>query len=219
MRGKSTPHPIIFALAIALVIVGVAGGAVASYLRSGHVDSLCSYAPADGRRVIVCLGDSLTAGDAAPPDQSYPAWLQRRLDGAGYRYRVVNAGISGDRVADGLNRLQRDVLSQHPSVVIVELGSNDPGRTPRSRWASDLAAIVSRLRAHGAWVILGGLDEPGMGDVYRAVAARYQTPLVWFTADLWSRPGLWGDAHHPSGAGYRVVAESFWPAVHAAVKG
>jgi len=60
----------------------------------------------DGRPVIVCLGDSLTAGYAAPADQSYPAWLQRRLDGAGYRYQVVNAGVSGDRVADGLARLQ-----------------------------------------------------------------------------------------------------------------
>ncbi|MCA1599971.1 MAG: GDSL-type esterase/lipase family protein, partial [Chloroflexi bacterium] len=152
------PRLFIFALTVALVIAGVASGTVASYIRSGHVDSLRSYTPDDGRRVIVRLGDSLTAGDAAPPDQSYPAWLQRRLDGAGYRYRVVNAGVSGDRVADGLNRLQRDVLSQHPAVVIVELGSNDPGRTPLSRWASDLATIVSRLQTHGARVILGGLD-------------------------------------------------------------
>jgi len=178
-----------------------------------------SYAPADGRPTIVCLGDSLTAGDAAPADQSYPAWLQRRLAGAGDRYRVVNAGVSGDRVADGLARLDHDVVSQRPAVVIVALGSNDPGRTPRAQWAAGLAAIVARLRARGARVILGGLDEPGMGDVYRAVAARYRVPLVWFTSGLWSRPGLWGDAHHPNGAGYRVMAGSFWPALRGALRG
>lgn len=167
----------------------------------------------DGRPVIVCLGDSLTAGDAAPSDQSYPAWLQRRLNAAGYRYQVVNAGVSGNRVADGLARLRSDVLALHPAIAIVELGSNDPGHTPQNEWSAGLATIVQRLQAHHVAVILGGLDEPGMGDAYRAIAARYRVPLVWFTAGLWSRPGLWGDAHHPNGAGYRIVADTFWPAL------
>lgn len=177
-----------------------------------------SYAPADGRPAIVCLGDSLTAGDAAPADQSYPAWLQRRLDGAGYRYRVVDVGVSGDRAADGLARLGRDVLGQRPAIAIVELGSNDPGHTSRAVWEASLAAIVARLRARGVRVILGGLDGPGIGDVYRTVATRYQVPLVWFTAGLWSRAGLWGDAHHPNGDSYRVVADSFWPALKSIVR-
>lgn len=161
------------------------------------------------RPVIVCLGDSLTAGDAVPPDQSYPSWLQRRLDAHGYRYWVANAGVSGNRVADGLARLQRDVLDLHPAVVIVELGSNDPGHTAPGAWRQGLSTIVARVQAAGARVVLGGLDEPGMGDVYRAIAARYHVPLVWFTSGLWSRPGLWGDAHHPNGSGYHVVADTF----------
>ena len=204
---------------LAAIVLILAGAAALMGGRLWHSqESLRSYAPADGRPAIVCLGDSLTAGDAAPDDQAYPAWLQRRLDGAGDRYRVVNAGVSGDRVTDGLARLDRDVLSQRPAIVIVELGSNDPGRTSRAVWAADLATIVARLQARGVRVILGGLDEPGMGDIYRAVAARYGVPLVWFTAGLWSRPGLWGDTHHPNGAGYRVVADSFWPALKAALK-
>lgn len=107
--------------------------------------SLISYAPADGRPVIVCLGDSLTAGDAAPADQSYPARLQRRLNAGGYRYRVVNAGVSGNRVADGLSRMQSDVLGFHPFITIVELGSNDPGRTGATVWRAQLQTIVRRL--------------------------------------------------------------------------
>ena len=174
---------------------------------------LSMSAPVAGQPVIVCLGDSATAGNAAPADQSYPAWLQRRLTAEGYRYRVINAGISGDRVGDGLARLDRDVLSFQPAIVIVELGSNDPGHTPRDQWATGLATIVRRLLAHRIRVFLAGLDEPGMGEVYRAIAAQYHVPLVWFTEYLWSRPGLWGDDHHPNGAGYHVVADTFWPAL------
>jgi acyl-CoA thioesterase-1 len=159
---------------------------------------------------IVCLGDSITAGDAAPTDQSYPAWLQKQLDAAGYRYRVVNAGHSGDRAADGLARLQSDVLAYHPAIAVVELGSNDPGHTPAATWSAQLEQIISRLQARHVRVILGGLDEPGMAEIYRAVAARHGVPLVWMTAGLWSRPGLWGDAHHPSGAGYRIVMQNVW---------
>lgn len=169
-----------------------------------------AYAPDDGRPTIVCLGDSLTAGDAAPADQSYPAWLQRRLDGAGYRYWVVNAGVSGDRAHDGLEHLQNNVLRFHPVITVVELGSNDPGHTPPARWAADLRTIVSRLQAKGSRVILGGLNEPGMADVYRRVAIDQHVPLVWFTSGLWSRPGLWGNAHHPNGQGYRVVMNNVW---------
>src|SRR5438046_3175871 len=43
---------------------------------------------------IVAFGDSLTAGYGLSPDESYTVLLQQRLDKQGYRYRVVNAGVS-----------------------------------------------------------------------------------------------------------------------------
>lgn len=202
-RGKSLLIMAVVLLAVTTVIVRG---------QRARPDPV-AYAPDDGRPTIVCLGDSLTAGDAAPASQSYPAWLQRQLAAQGYRYRVVNAGKSGDRVADGLARLQRDVLAYRPAIVIVALGSNDPGHTPAAVWQAGLDTIVARLQAQHSAVILGGLDEPGMNEVYRAVAGDRAVPLVWFTSGLWSRPGLWANAHHPNGAGYRVVMEAFWPAL------
>jgi len=99
-----------------------------SFERQGQ--SVQTYVADTGQPTIVCLGDSLTAGSGAPSDQSYPAWLQRLLTAHHLNYRVVNAGVSGDRVVDGLRRMQADVLGFHPSMVIVALGSNDPGHTP-----------------------------------------------------------------------------------------
>ena len=52
--------------------------------------------PAAGVPEIVALGDSLTAGRGLPQDRAYPAVLQKRLDEAGLRYKVINAGVSGD---------------------------------------------------------------------------------------------------------------------------
>lgn len=206
--GFMTKARLLFVMFVVVVVLA----AIMAHARLQRQNGPLAYV--DNRwPTVVCLGDSLTAGETAPPSESYPAWLQRRIEQAGYHYRVINAGISGNRVADGLARLQSDVLSFHPQAVIVELGSNDPGHTPPQQWEAGLEAIVRRIQAHRARVILGGLDEPGMGDIYRTVAARYHIPLVWFVTQVAQHPEDWGDPHHPNGAGYRLVMEAFWPAI------
>src|SRR4051812_46898497 len=79
---------------------------------------------AAGRPVLVCFGDSITAGYGLPAGQAYPAALQRKLDRSGYRYEVNNQGTSGATSKDAVANL-RTVLQLHPAVVIVEFGGND----------------------------------------------------------------------------------------------
>ncbi len=203
------------------LIIACAGIAAFLLIRHQWQESTApiAYVADHGQPSVVCLGDSLTAGDGADTQQSYPAWLQRQLQETGYRYRVINAGVSGNRVADGLRRLSTDVLSFHPRLVIVELGSNDPGHTPLATWEEQLDTVVATLQRHDARVIVAGLDEPGMGDAYRRVAARFGVPLVWFVTDVSRIPQDWHDLHHPNGAGYRVVMQSLWPAVRAELRG
>src|SRR5258708_37575723 len=50
----------------------------------------------DKRPLIVCFGDSLTAGLGTEPGKSYPDYLQTDLDAKGDQYRVVNQGVSGN---------------------------------------------------------------------------------------------------------------------------
>jgi len=78
----------------------------------------------DKRPVVVCFGDSLTAGYGTDLGQSYPDYLQKDLDAEGYNYRVVNEGISGNTTKDGVNRLN-SILALKPAVVVVEFGGND----------------------------------------------------------------------------------------------
>src|ERR1043166_9173713 len=59
----------------------------------------------DDRPIIRAFGDSLTAGYGVPHGAGYPELLQKILDNRGYRYQVVNQGISGDTTSGGLGRL------------------------------------------------------------------------------------------------------------------
>ena len=75
--------------------------------------------PTSGR-TIVAFGDSLVEGRGATPGRDFVSLLARRLN-----TRIVNAGRSGDTTAAALARLDSDVLSRDPKVVIVLLGGND----------------------------------------------------------------------------------------------
>lgn len=173
-------------------------------------------------RVVVALGDSLTAGQGVARDEAYPALLEARLRGEGYPYRVVNAGVSGDTSAGGLRRVEW-VLRTKPEIVIVALGANDGLRgLPVDALRDNLEAIVTRLRASGARVLLAGMRvPPNYGDdyarafaaVFPAVAKRTGVPLAPFLLD-----GVAGEARlnqpdgiHPTPEGQRVMAERLWP--------
>ena len=114
----------------------------------------------DARPVIVCFGDSLTAGYGVEHDLSYPANLQRDLDKNGYSYRVLNMGVSGETTKDGLARVQR-VLALKPELVVVEFGGNDGLRgLPLSETERNLDEIVGRLKKSGTRVAMAGIMLP-----------------------------------------------------------
>ena len=179
--------------------------------------------PARGaERVVVALGDSLTAGLGVAADEAYPARLEARLAREGYAYRVVNAGVSGDTTAGGLRRVDW-VLRAKPEIVIVALGAND-GLRAQSPQAirENLAAIVRRLQAAGARVLLAGMRlPPNYGaeytkefqtvfpDVARSTGAAFMPFLLDGVA---ADPRLnQPDGIHPTAAGQQVIADRLWP--------
>src|SRR6059036_957961 len=107
-------------------------------------------APRPEERVLVAFGDSLTAGLGVSPEEAYPARLQEKLQLSGYRYRVVNAGVSGETTAGGLRRVDW-ILKSKPDIVILELGGNDGLRGLNlSQTRANLEQIIQRLMAGGA---------------------------------------------------------------------
>lgn len=176
----------------------------------------------DGAPRIIFLGDSLTAGLGVDVEQSFPSIIQARLTREHYRYKVVNAGVSGDTSAGGLRRLEWAMSDGEPRVLVVALGGNDGlrGLAPE-QLQQNLAQIIELGQARKLDVILAGMEAPpNFGDdytkrfraVYPALAARYKIPLIPFLLDgVAGDPALnQADGIHPNPRGAQIVADLVW---------
>ena len=180
--------------------------------------------PSGSRRRIVFLGDSLTAGYGLDTDQSVPSLIQARLSKEGYRYDVVNAGVSGDTSAGGLSRLDWS-LSGNVAVLVIELGANDGLRgLPVEALKRNLDAIITKARRRGIAVVLTGMEAPPnygaaytaeFRDVYRDLAREREVTFVPFYLEgVAGNPGLnIADGMHPNAEGARIVERTMWSAL------
>ncbi len=169
--------------------------------------------------MIVAFGDSLSAGYGAEPGKSFPDFLQKDLDAAGLRWRVVNAGVSGNTTTDGLDRIN-EVLRYKPRITIVEFGGNDGLRgLPLETTESNLDQIIQMLQAAGSKVLLAGMTLPPnyggeyitrFGQIYVNLAKKDNVPLIPFLlSDVVFRTGLMQqDGIHPTAQGNEIVAKT-----------
>jgi len=74
---------------------------------------------------LVCLGDSVTFGWNIPYKKSYPYLLEEILKEQYPEIMVINSGIGGETIVDGLARLDSSVLYYEPQAVIISFGLND----------------------------------------------------------------------------------------------
>jgi acyl-CoA thioesterase-1 len=171
----------------------------------------------DTRPILVCFGDSLTAGFGTDPGESYPDDLQRLLDAGGYHYHVVNAGISGNTTKDGLDRIGR-VIARHPQLVVVEFGGNDGLRgLPLEQTEANLASMIDQLQKSGATVALAGISlPPDYGPdyiktfeaMYPSLSKKFHVLLLPFLLkDVYGVSGdMQEDATHATAKGNKQVA-------------
>jgi acyl-CoA thioesterase-1 len=188
--------------------------------------------------VVVCFGDSLTAGHGATVpgvddrEHAYPAYLQRRLAA-----QVVNAGVSGDTTFDALARIERDVLAWDPAVVIIEFGANDlfqrispketqenfekmialltRGAARRDIYAAKFyTETVAREMTH----IIGIDGYAEQTECIRCYDALFDSlsSKASLITDIWT--GVWGrfmsDALHPNARGYEIMAGRCFTCLH-----
>jgi acyl-CoA thioesterase-1 len=183
----------------------------------------------DHRPLIVCFGDSLTAGYGAEFGKSYPDYLQADLDAKGYHYRVVNQGVSGNTTKDGVERLD-SIVTMKPAIVVVEFGGNDGLRgLPIEDSRSNLDKIIATLKAGGAKVVLAGITLPPdygpdyikqFNDTYSLLAKKYKVPMLPFLLK-----GVFGvegmmqrDNTHATAEGNKIVAANVFPLVQPLLK-
>jgi acyl-CoA thioesterase-1 len=173
---------------------------------------------------IVVLGDSLVAGLQLKASDAFPAQLERALKARGHHVEVVNAGVSGDTTAAGLERL-RWAVPDGTDAVIVELGANDAlrGLDP-GRAKSNLDTIITKLKSGGTEVLLAGMLAPrNLGDdyarrfdaIYGELAGKHGVLLYPFFLDGVALNGKLnlGDGLHPNPAGVTEITRRILPVV------
>lgn len=192
---------------------------------------------------IVLTGDSITdAGrdrtDVAGLGTGYAALVAEALPG----HRVLNTGISGDRVSDLQERWDRDVLSHAPTLLSIKIGINDTWRrydaddpTAVEDFEAGYRELVARAQRAGVARVV--LVEPFLLPVrpdqwswredldpkiqaVRRVAQDLGTGYVATDGPLAQRAAAVGaaaladDGVHPTAEGHRLLAD-LWLAAYA----
>jgi acyl-CoA thioesterase-1 len=171
---------------------------------------------------IVAFGDSLTAGFGLSPKESYPSILQQKLDADGYKYEVVNAGVSGDTSAGGLRRIDWTLDAGGVRFLVLELGANDFLRgQPVAETKKNLAAIIERAKARGVVVLLAGMyttTNAGrdylrqIDEAFKSLADEHNVALIpFFLEGVAGRQELnLDDGIHPNAEGSKIVADTVY---------
>jgi len=172
-------------------------------------------------KLILFYGDSLTAGYGLSTEDAFPAIVEEKLNKKGKPTQVVNAGLSGETTAGGLNRLDW-VLKQPVDIFVLELGGNDGLRgLPLDQTEKNLQGIIDKVKAKypkAKIVIAGMLVPPNMGPDYSAsfrkifpeLAKKNKAALIPFLLqDVAGNEKLnIPDGIHPNVEGHKIVADN-----------
>jgi acyl-CoA thioesterase-1 len=153
-----------------------------------------------------------------------PSLIQARLDANGYRYEVINAGVSGDTSAGGLSRLNWS-LTGDVHVLVVELGANDGLRgLPVDAMKRNLDQIITRAQQRQIKVLLTGMEAPPnygatytkeFRQVFADLAREHKVTFVpFYLQGVAGNPSLnISDGIHPNATGARMVETTIWRAL------
>jgi len=172
---------------------------------------------------IVILGDSLSASYGIDHNEGWVALLERRLKKTNNSYQVVNASISGETSAGGLQRINNTIRQHRPSILILALGANDGLRGLSLRQLhSNLTQIIQRSQKSSVNVLLIGMRLPNnygpqynsnFSAIYSKLAKQFELPLIPFLLSGLenNRAMFQKDGLHPTAAAQPAILDNVWP--------
>lgn len=183
--------------------------------------------------VVLVVGDSLSAEYGLARGTGWVALLEKKLQVEKINAKVVNASISGDTTSGGRSRLAGLLKTHQPSVVVIELGSNDALRgLPLNMTEDNLSAMTQAAQRAGSKVVLVGMQMPpnygaDYGNRFSAlfdkVAKTYKAALVPFmlkgVADREDALKLFqADRIHPTAEAHPIILNNLWPTLRPLLK-
>ncbi len=172
---------------------------------------------------IIVFGDSLSAGWGAADEATeglvpvFARALQARYPAC--EIEIIGAGGPGDTSEVGLIRVDREVLSRDPDLVVLQFGGNDEGfdRRPRDLYddLSELIQTVTGAPTNALCIVAANpFNDPEPGNEFvdstRRAAERFEVPVADFDQALhdgdrdYRGPFAWGS--HPDSLGHLLMA-------------
>lgn len=157
---------------------------------------------------LICFGDSITFGYGVDSNQAYPVILSQMLE-----MPVINAGIDGDTTTEALRRLDSDVLSRDPFLVIVEFGGNDFLRkVPLDVTIKNVTEIVDKIQAKGSMVAIADISAGFLLNEYRPAYKKLAREkgaifIPSLMRGIITNPRMKSDFLHPNINGYRMISQ------------
>jgi acyl-CoA thioesterase-1 len=151
--------------------------------------------------------------------------LQEKLKADGFNYEIINAGVSGDTSAGGVERIDWALNQPNVEILILELGANDMLRgQPVPQMKDNLREIIKRAKAKNVKVLLSGmLAAPSLGaDYSREYAAAFRDLakeeqvafLPFFLEGVGGVKSLnQSDGIHPNAEGAKRISETVYKAL------
>jgi lysophospholipase L1-like esterase len=115
----------------------------------------------DKKKKVIFFGDSITQAGAEPGGYIRMMDSLVKQEGMENKYELAGAGIGGNKIYDLYLRMEEDVISKSPDIVVIYIGVNDVWHKTSSGTGTDYnkfgkfyEAVVRKLKAAGAKVIL-----------------------------------------------------------------
>ena len=172
---------------------------------------------------LAVIGGSITEGHSASSKANswaayfYKWWTECFPD---TEVNYVNAGIGGTSSYLGVHRIEEDVLSHNPDVVVIEFSVNDGAGFFHKKTYDNLVRRILKYSQDTAVILLFTTQENGtsaQGD-HALIGFKYELPMLSYgnavlsaieTGDLkWSE--ISPDNIHPNDKGHAIIGEIFY---------
>lgn len=172
---------------------------------------------------ILVVGDSLSAEYGIETGKGWVNLLNNRLQkqNTSSNWVIVNASISGDTTAGGMQRIPKLIQNYQPVLCIIALGANDGLRgLPLDVMQNNLDNMVKQCQASGTPLLVGMHLPPNYGSaytnafhqVYANVASNNAISYVPFMLDgiALEERFFQADRLHPTAEAQAIILDNIW---------
>ncbi len=169
---------------------------------------------------VVLFGDSLMAGYGLNKEDHLSTVLQRNLNNNGLNVRIINASVSGDTTAGGLNRINWTLSEKNIDILVLGLGANDMLRGIKPKETKEnLEKIIKIIIDKNIKIILAGMIAPEshgkeyrdkFNKIYFDLSDKYSLTFLPFLLEgVALKPELnLEDGMHPNPKGVQIISKN-----------